>query len=128
MSELKSLTHKQNRAIAALLESSSIEQAAFKAVVNPRTIYRWLDDQTFKTALSNAESKAIDRVSRRIVALSNKAVNGLESVLDNPSQLGAGNKRLAAVAILENLMRLRELATIEGRLAALEKLLDEKFN
>ena len=53
--------------------------------------------------------------------LGDKAIAGLESVLNDPTQGGAGNKRLAATAILDQLIRLRELRNIEARLTDLEK-------
>ena len=120
------LTPRKTRAITALLELPTIEQAAMSAAVNPRTIYRWLDNPSFKAELSAAEGRAIDRAARRLVGLSGKALDALESVLDTPSQSGAGNKRLAAVAILESLLKLRDLRNIEVRITALELALKEE--
>lgn len=120
------LTPRKTRAITALLELPTIEQAAQWAGVNPRTIYRWMDNPGFKVALSSAEGRAIDRAARRLVGLSGKALDALESVLDDPRQNGAGNKRLAAVAILDALLKLRELRNIEQRIAALERISAEK--
>ena len=105
---MSELTPKQNRAILALLECPTIEAAATQAGVNVRTLNRWMDETTFITALKGAEGRAVDLAARRLVGLSTKALDALESVLDNPGQNGAGNKRLAAVAVIDNLMKLRE--------------------
>jgi len=120
------LTVRQKRAITALMETPTLAEAAALAGVNPRTLHRWLDTQAFRAGLSAAEGAAINNVSRRLVQLGDKAVDALESVLDNPNQKGAGNKRLAAQAILDNLLKLRELRSIEERIANLEAVIYEK--
>ena len=65
-------------------------------------------------------ASSIDRVARRLVVLADRAVDALESVLTNPGQDGAGNKRLSAGTILDNLLKLRSMHSLEERLAALE--------
>ena len=55
--------------------------------------------------------------------LGDKAINAIESVIDHPDQEGASNKRLAAQAILDQLLKLRELRNIETRISDLEKAL-----
>ena len=115
-------TPRQARAIEALLTAPTIDQAAESAGVARRTIYRWLDDAGFRAALSAAEGKNLDRVTRRLLLLADKALNALESVLDDPRQAGAGNKRLAAQAVLDQVVKLRELRNVEQRLASLEEV------
>jgi AcrR family transcriptional regulator len=117
----KKLTHRQKRAITALLEKPTIGEAASLTGVNPRTIYRWFGSPEFRAGLAAAEGDLIDQATRRLVALGNKAVDALADILANPAQRGASNKRLAAVAVLDNLLKLRELRTIETRLEELEK-------
>ncbi len=120
MSE-KKVTRKQKKAIAALLKYPTIEQVAEAIGVNPRTIFRWLDDPGFRLALSQAEGASLDKITRRLLLLGGKAIDAIESVLDDPSQEGATNKRLAAGLILDQLLRLRELRSIEQRISDLEK-------
>jgi len=115
------ITRNQRKAIAALLEYPTIEQVAEAIGVNPRTVYRWLDDADFRLALSQAEGEALDRVTRRLLILADKAIDAIEHVIDNPQYEGASNKRLAAQAILDQVVKLRELRNIEARLADLEK-------
>ena len=113
-------TWKQTRAIKALLKYPTIDQVAEAIGVNPRTVYRWLDDPNFKAGLSQAEGAALDLATRRLLLLSDKAIDALESVLDDPAQEGAGNKRLAAQAVLDHLLKLRELRNVEERIVNLE--------
>ena len=103
------------------MEYPTIDEVAEAIGVNPRTVFRWLDDPKFRSALSCAEGAALDLATRRLLMLGDKAIAGLESVLNDPTQGGAGNKRLAATAILDQLIRLRELRNIEARLTDLEK-------
>lgn len=114
------LTPKKNKAIAALLEQPTIEAAAEIAGVNPRTIHRWLKDRAFLVGLRDAEGLSIDRTARRLISLADKALEAIEDIIDNPKQPGASNKRLAAQAILDQMLRLRELRNIEGRISDLE--------
>ena len=117
---MSDLTRNQNKAIKALLEYPTIEQAAEAIGVNPRTIYRWLDDRDFKAELSRAEGEALDKVTRKLIYLGDHATNSLVDVLKNPNQRGASNRRLAAIAILTQMQKLRELRNIEERISALE--------
>jgi len=113
-------TSKQVQAIKALLETPTIEEAAASIGVNPRTVYRWLNDQAFKTALSAAERDALNLAGRGLLRLAGDAVQALGELLANPDQDGATNRRLAAVAVLDQLVKLREIRTVEQRLADLE--------
>jgi len=114
------ITRNQKRAIAALLEYPTIEQVAEAIGVNPRTVFRWLDDPGFRLALSSAEGQSLDKITRRLLMLGDQAIDAIESVLHEPNQEGATNKRLAAALILDQLLRLRELRSVEQRISDLE--------
>ena len=114
------LTINQVRAISALLEHPRLQDAAAAIGVNRKTITRWLDQDDFRSALHQAEGLAIDEASRKLLVLSNAAIAALYDVIKRPEQRGAANKRLSAVAILDQLQRLRERHTTEERIANLE--------
>ncbi len=120
MTQIKKLTSRQIKTIDSLIVCPTIDQAAERAGVTRKTIYRWLQNQDFKAELNMAEGAAIDKAGRRLIAMADKAISALDDVLDNPSREGAGNKRLAAAAIIDIFMRLRELRNIETRLSELE--------
>ena len=115
------ITRNQRKAVAALLKYKTVGEAAEAISVNPRTVHRWLDDPGFRLALSQAEGEALDRITQRLLALADKALLAIEDVLDCPDQPGASNKRLAALAILDQYLKLRELRNVENRLSNLEK-------
>lgn len=113
------LSIKQRRAVATLLTSRTIGEAARMADVSERTIHHWLTDDTFRAALVAAEGDAIDRATRRLISLQDSAVDTLASILNDP--LSKPTIRLrAAQSVLDYLLKLRELRNIEQRLAALE--------
>lgn len=126
MQENNNLNPNQKKAITALLEHKTIGDAAQACELNPSTIHRYFDDPDFMLALRSAEGAALDKTTRRLLLLSGRAIDALEDVLTQPAQRGAGNKRLAAGAILDHLVKLRNLHDIEQRLAALEAAINER--
>ncbi len=115
------LTPKQERAIRALLEHKSVGEAAASIGVGERTLYRWLTDPAFKVALSAAEGDLLDAATRRLLSLQDDAISTFEGMLSDDSEASATVKLRAAQAVLDYLLKLRELRDIEQRLTALEQ-------
>jgi len=114
------MTAKKQRAIVALLTERTTADAAGAAGVGLRTLHRWLaEDGEFQAALRQAEEGAIDHAVRRLVGLQDTAIAVLAAVLDT-DDISAGVRVRAAGMVLENVLRLRELRTLEERIAALE--------
>ena len=67
MSENVSLTAKQHRAIAALISSPTVGEAAKAAGVSERTLARWMGDPDFRMALGVVESDMIDGAVRCMI-------------------------------------------------------------
>lgn len=111
----------QARAIEALLASESVPEAARLAGVPQRTLYRWLDEPAFAAALRRAESRIIDEAARRLARVTTKAIATLEAMLDDPSVPAATRVR-AALGVLDQAIRLRELRDITERVAQLEEI------
>ena len=107
--------------IGELLTGATIGGAAAAANVTPRTVFRWLEEEAFLDELHTRETQVLNAVSWRLVALSKKALDSLENVIDFPAQAGALNKRLASVALLELALRYRDSLEFEGRIRALER-------
>ncbi len=121
MAENSRLTSKQNRAITALVSSRGIRQASQVTEIPERTLYRWLRQPAFRAALTEAESLAVEHAARRITALSDQAVNVLEHAMSDRTPMTI--RLRAAQSVLEYLLKLRELVSIEERLARLEEQL-----
>lgn len=117
----KKLTPKQLKALASYLDSGDATQAGAAAGVNRSTFYRWAnEDPLFKAAMAEAEARALALAASRLARLADKAVSTIEDVLDSKTATTAQRLRAADIA-LGNLLRIRELVTLEQRLTALEK-------
>jgi hypothetical protein len=104
--------------LLALACGASVDAAARQCGVAERTIYRRLEDPEFRSRLQALRSDMVRRSAGMLTAAANTAVSTLlslqkESVADNV-RLGA------ARAILELGMKIREIAELEIRIAALE--------
>lgn len=115
------LTHKQRRAIPALLSAPTVEDAAALAGVSRESLYRWLrSDPRFRDELHAAEAAALAETSRRLVGLAGRALATIAGVMDDESASATVRLR-AAESVLGHLLRVRELVTLEERITALEQ-------
>ncbi|MDX9975332.1 MAG: hypothetical protein RBU21_20260 [FCB group bacterium] len=121
-----SLKPQQRKAIAALLERGCVTKAAEAVGVAPKTIYRWLQQPDFKSALSSAEGEVVQAAVRRLAGMSDKALSTLEAVLDD-EEASAASKTRASLAVLEALLRLRELVTLGNELAELKARVENEL-
>jgi predicted nuclease with RNAse H fold len=113
------LTPKQHQAIQALIAQSSIPSAATSAGVSVRSLYRWLDEPAFRLALNTALDMSIDAAARGMVRLTEKAIQVVETALDD-TELHPATRLRAADLVLSNMLKLAELRTLAQRVAALE--------
>ncbi|HKG24600.1 MAG TPA: phBC6A51 family helix-turn-helix protein [Thermomicrobiales bacterium] len=113
------LTGKQRKAVEALLTLGEVSAAAKEAGVSRETLHRWLKQPAFLDAVREAESRALDDLSRLLVRLGRTAVATLAKAMTDPAAPHATRVR-AADAALSRLLQLRELATLEARVRALE--------
>ena len=113
------LTPKQVRAIAAMLQSKDVRDAARIANVSERTLFRWMKDDAFRSAMKEAESQAIAQVMRRLSNLCALALDVLEKEME--SDLAKESVRVrAADVVLAKVHTFKELNDFDERLAALE--------
>jgi len=115
------LTVNQRKAISALLTNTTVEKAADEVGVNPRTIYRWLDDPDFRIALYQEQTVSIDQALMPLVGLVRAAVVAFAEVLRNPHSRGANVRRLAAQNIIEDALKMRD-RMLEQRVTELERV------
>ena len=109
----------RERAILALLSEKTLGAAAGKCGVNEKTLRRWLaGDEAFKTAYAEARQATFEAGMGRIQALTARAVDTLEDLLDAkkyPSvRLGAA-RTVAEIGIHQH-----DAATILQKLNDLE--------
>lgn len=110
----------QARALEVYLATGDVTKATEAADVGRSTFYRWQQtDPAFQAALNDATAQAVEAISVDLVRLGNKSIAALESVFDDESATHY-HKLKAAEIVITNLLKLRELVTIEARLEALE--------
>jgi hypothetical protein len=103
--------------ILALAAGATVAEAAERAGVGERTVYRRLEDAEFRRAISETRGRAFDAAVGKLVGLAAQAVSTLERVLQHGSRTEALR---AAKIILELGPRLRTFTELEDRVAALE--------
>jgi hypothetical protein len=97
------LTRKQEQAIAALLESATLEEAAQKAGVRYAALKRWQKVPAFADACRRTRRELLDAAVGRIQAATGTAVDTLLAVAKNGAK--DGDRVRAAVALLEHAHR-----------------------
>ena len=117
---LSELTPKQRRAVAALLSNGDATSACAAAGIARDTLYRWMKQPAFLEAVRAAEADALDELSRSLVNLGRTAADTLATAMEDADVPWATRVR-AADATLGRLLQLRELATLEARVAELER-------
>ena len=117
---LSELTPKQRRAVAALLSAGDASAACAAAGISRDTLYRWMKQPVFLEAVRTAEADALDDLSRSLVTLGRTATGTLSAAMADEVAPWATRVRAADVT-LGRLLQLRELATLEARVAELER-------
>ncbi len=118
---MKDLSPKKKRAIEALTSCGNVTQAAEVSGITRDTLYRWMKETDFQEAMRAAERQSLNELSRRLVELARQATNTLQEVMTDVQTPPAARVQ-AARAVLDNLLRLRELVDFEARLARLEEV------
>ena len=115
------LTKAQERAIAALLESPSIESAACKAGVKEASLRRWMrDDEGFQSRIQEIRRKAHSNLKKRLQEGALKAIDDLIDRAQAKKLLEPGHVSLLRTAIEFAFRPPRYFADIEKRIAAVE--------
>ncbi len=114
------LSAKQRKAVEALLATGEVQAAAATVGISRETLHRWLRDPPFVEAVRAAEAQALDDLSRVLVRLGRTAAGTLAKAMSDAATPVATRVR-AADATLGRLLQLRELATLEARVAELER-------
>ena len=79
---IKELTNGQRRAIEALMLTNTTARAAQKAKVSEKSIYVWMKQDHFQTALRKARRNALAHTTTRLQQITARAVDTLEAVME----------------------------------------------
>jgi hypothetical protein len=110
--------------LATLACGATLEAAAQKAGVSRGTVQRRLLEPDFRARLQELSADMVKRSSRTLTAASTEAIKTLLAL--QQSSTPYATRLGAARAILEIGIKLREVADLEERLAAVESRLNER--
>lgn len=116
---IKKWTPRKIKVIELLIAGQSVIEAAEAAGVRRSTVYTWLKQPEFISALKEARAEAMDRLGLLLSALGDKAINALGAAIDNPDA-GPAVKIRAADIVLNRLLELRYSIDFEARILELE--------
>ena len=114
-------SRKKEQAIAALLSSKSVEDAARALDLNPNTLLRWLQIPEFRTDYlqRHAARASLSQSVARMQQATGAAGITILKIMTDPNAPAAVRLR-AAEYVFEIAMKGIELEDIDARLAALE--------
>jgi len=120
---LKALTGNQERAIAALLSTSVMKDAASQVGISDVTLWRWLQLPEFEAAYRAARRQVVERAVTELQAATGEAVETLKRNLhcEQPNV-----EIRAAQIVLEQAVKGVELIDLQERVERLETLLAEQ--
>ena len=119
------LSRNQRKALPILASSPSISEAARLSRVDRSTLYRWLEDEEFRTELAQLHQKAADVATAHLQGLTLQAVQALAELLESP----APNIRLRAVrTALSYAVKLREIQDLGNEVQVLLDAIPLKTN
>ncbi|MFZ5919306.1 MAG: hypothetical protein ACOYZ7_20430 [Chloroflexota bacterium] len=114
------LSANQQRAIAALLSEPTIRDAAKKAGIGERTLYRYLADPMFKAELRKRQDEILAATTAALVGMTGDAVATLRAVMQN-KDAGDAVKVRAALGWLAHTRNAVELDDLAQRITELEE-------
>lgn len=115
--ENQPLTPRQLQVIPHILSATSYEEAARRADISPKQIYRWLENPLFKQELAKKRNEAYQNALSYLKSISISATETLSALLSNADpriRLSAADK------ILSHALRGLETFEFEERLSAIE--------
>lgn len=125
MKEIVGLPKKQERAIVELLSCPTVKEVSQKVKVSEVTLYRWLQDDTFKAHYRAARRKVVEQALGTLQKATSEAVRTLLEVMDD-REASPPARVASARTILEFAVKAVELDDLSERVEILEGLLQER--
>jgi hypothetical protein len=120
------LTRLQEKAIAALLTTTSVAEAAKMIPVGEGTLWRWLRQEgRFQEAYATARKELVRHAIVQIQGRMTKAVDTLVEVMEN-QEAPASSRVSAARSLLDLGLRATEFEELESRISELERQLSNR--
>jgi hypothetical protein len=113
----------QERAIAALLSEGTIENAAARAKISPRTLAYWLKLPAFAAAYRAARREVVEQA---VAVLQKATIHAVAALVRNLRLGKPGVEVAAANSLLDKSLQAMESFDIVSRLEALEQQAAQK--
>jgi hypothetical protein len=113
------LTPRQEQALPHFAAGVAIERACRAARISKATAYAWLRQPTFRAAVAALREELTDHALDALKAAIGQAVETIATLAADAESETV--KLAAARAIIEHVLKVRELEDLAGRLEAVEK-------
>lgn len=113
-------SQKIEHAVAALLASKNVDDAARAAGVGTTTLRRWMRQPEFQTAYREARTALLSQAIARLQEAAGAAATTVLKIMLSPSE-PAGARLRAAEIVLEQAAKACSIEDLEARLTSLER-------
>ena len=114
------LTPRQHRAIESLIVGTSIRNAAEHAKINERTLFRWLQQEEFQSALRRARQLSLTQLATHLQHMASRAAGTLDEIMLDKNATSASRVSAARYS-MEMYYKAATLEDIMERLMTMEK-------
>ena len=112
------LTRRQLKFVAALMESTTVAEAAHRAGIGEKTAHRYLKEPAVQNAIRAAGREQLESLTRRLHRLGQDAAETLGVALQ--AEDASWSPRIkAADSVIGRLLKVSELLDLEERVTAL---------
>jgi hypothetical protein len=122
MNEKERLTARQQAAVTALATGMTNRDAAAHVGIGEATLYRWLNQPAFLSALENTQQIMLSAAARQLAASLSCAIDTLTSITRD-NTVAESVRVTAARSLIEITVKVHGIASIERRLSELEEVM-----
>ncbi len=116
------LTRRQLKFVAALMESTTVAEAARRAGIGEKTAHRYLKEPAVQNAIQAAGREQLESLTRRLRRLGQDAAETLGAAMQ--AEDASWSPRIkAADSVIGRLLKVSELLDLEERVTALGQAL-----
>jgi phage terminase small subunit len=116
------LTRRQLKFVAALMESTTVAEAAHRAGIGEKTAHRYLKEPAVQNAIRAAGREQLESLTRRLRRLGQDAAETLGAAMQ--AEDASWSPRIkAADSVIGRLLKVSELLDLEERVTALGQAL-----
>ncbi len=114
------LTSRQHRAVQSLITGTSISDAAKQANIHERTLYRWLQEEQFQSAVRRARQLSLTQLATHLQHMAGRAAGTLDEIMEDKNATSA-SRVSAARYTMDMFYKAATLEDIMERLMTIEK-------